>query len=800
MSKPQTLNESPVQLLEYLVNLSEDAMCAPFIMMDEYVFSTYLTAILQGVPQDDGNTALRRILREVLPNFDFDDFQTMEAISYLDKQEKLGQIVNNLRAQFSDSITTTYVRDFVLSAEIYHELLQTYKNNFDAGEALKKLVNLMFDEMIKKYAGKTTSITINIQRLTDALDLTVAEGKLIELALLYSTDIRAAIFRDFLFTITKNPTLYEHFYSVMLGSNEDHAAVVQALSERSKPIALGIVNFDNKSKRLGNLSEFWVYTVTAYTDTVEKFYERFIEELKEPKKTFSGSLAKASTADEVLLQGFLDKAYVASTRAKHSTDEEVIEKSLGLNVMFYGSRRLDKMGYIYNLLKDGMFKVMKIRTKDAKGGDIPAICYLAQQRAKALTNEGKQPVLLVVEKADSALTRSMSRAFWFLDMFGDNEEKGDEMSSDEMLLIKNPVPSIWLVDSPASITTENVGKFLLHVEMKGGSRADRREEVQKVVGELGLTPELAMKLSKYVEINVEQIKSAARTIQLLDHHGEVGETSLLQVVHNGQRALEREKMEELRDSVTKYSLDLLNIAGNLPLDKIIHALKRRPVGSMCFYGPPGTGKTQLAEYMAMELDMPLIAKRASDLLDKYLGESEKRIAEMFEEARAEGAILLLDEADSFLRDRAMATKSWEVTQVNELLQRMERFQGIFICATNLFSSLDAAALRRFAFKLEFKALTSEQRLKMLENEANISIDSLDAVAAEHVKSTLFGISHLTPGDFATVRRQANLLGEDLEVEIWLERLQLESKAKLLGLERNGMGFIGGGEVAERSHE
>ena len=77
---------------------------------------------------------------------------------------------------------------------------------------------------------------------------------------------------------------------------------------------------------------------------------------------------------------------------------------------------------------------------------------------------------------------------------------------------------------------------------------------------------------------------------------------------------------------------------------------------------------------------------------------------MFREAATEKAVLLLDEADSFLADRKSARSSWEVTQVNEILQQMENFSGVFICATNLVTSLDAAALRRFTFKIKFLPL------------------------------------------------------------------------------------------------
>jgi hypothetical protein len=808
-----TANEYPVQLLEYLVNLSEDPLCTPFILMDEYVFSTYFTALLQGLPVDSSNEALSKILADIIPGFDLEAFETLDSINNLEKQEKLMQIVNNLRHQFSENITTTYVRDFVLSSEIYRTLLSTYKTNNESSEALKKIVNAMFDVMRDNFAGRISSITINIQRLTDAIKLSVAEGKLMEMNLLFSVDIRAAIFRDFLFAINRNSSLLEHFYKVMLGINQSVDGINDCLSDRSKPIALGIVNYDAKSKRLPNMSDFWVYALSHYTDNEDKFFERFLEPLREKKKSSSGSIAKASVADELLLSNFLKQAYDAAEDASYVSKSDssvervtdMIEKSLGLNVMFYGSRRLDKMSYVVNMLKEHHgFKPMKIRTKDAKSSDIPAICYVAQQRAKHITVKD-MPVILIIEKADQALTRGSSSPSWFLDMFGNDgtssSNKDDDLTSDELLMIKNPVPSIWLVDSPSSVSTDNVGRFLLHVEMKGGSRADRREEVQKVVDELGFSPEIAMKLSKYVELNVEQIKSAARAVQLLGLKGPEGEANLFHVIANSQRALNREKMEELRDSVTKYSLDLLNLSGNVPVDKIIQALKKRPSGTMCLYGPPGTGKTQLVEYMAMVLDMPLIKKRASDLLDKYVGESEKNIAAMFDEAKAEGAILLLDEADSFLRDRAMASKSWEVSQVNELLQRMENFNGIFICATNLFNSLDAAALRRFAFKLEFKPLTREQRLKMLINETGVDILAMDTTEHDRVVSTLNGIPHLTPGDFAVVRRQANLLcEEELSVDTWLERLAMESKAKLAGLERNGMGFIGGGEIAERRND
>ena len=135
-----------------------------------------------------------------------------------------------------------------------------------------------------------------------------------------------------------------------------------------------------------------------------------------------------------------------------------------------------------------------------------------------------------------------------------------------------------------------------------------------------------------------------------------------------------------------------NIESRFEVPKIVEALRRRGAGTLCFHGPPGTGKTALAEHIARELQRPLMIRQARDLVSKYVGETEQNMARMFDDAESEQAVLLLDEADSFLRSRRMAERNYEVSEVNEMLQGMERFAGIFICTTNLFDDLDEAAL------------------------------------------------------------------------------------------------------------
>jgi SpoVK/Ycf46/Vps4 family AAA+-type ATPase len=113
----------------------------------------------------------------------------------------------------------------------------------------------------------------------------------------------------------------------------------------------------------------------------------------------------------------------------------------------------------------------------------------------------------------------------------------------------------------------------------------------------------------------------------------------------------------------------------------------------------------------------LVVRQSSDLVSKYVGETEQNIARLFNTIDAERSILFIDEVDSFLRSRRDAQHSWEITAVNELLQHMENFPGIFIAATNLMTGIDPAALRRFDFKLAFQPMALQQRVAMFAREA-----------------------------------------------------------------------------------
>ena len=166
------------------------------------------------------------------------------------------------------------------------------------------------------------------------------------------------------------------------------------------------------------------------------------------------------------------------------------------------------------------------------------------------------------------------------------------------------------------------------------------------------------------------------------------------------------------------------------------------------------------------MGLEVMQKRASDLMSMWVGGTEQNIAAAFAEARDTGAFLVFDEADSLLADRRGAERSWEVSQVNEMLTWMESHPLPFACTTNYGEHLDVATLRRFVFK--------------------VALDYLSPAQAGAAFRTYFGfappagiatLTALTPGDFAVVRRKAALLGRLEEPEVLAAMLGAECAAK-----------------------
>ncbi len=184
----------------------------------------------------------------------------------------------------------------------------------------------------------------------------------------------------------------------------------------------------------------------------------------------------------------------------------------------------------------------------------------------------------------------------------------------------------------------------------------------------------------------------------------------------------------------------------------------------------------------------LHVKRASDLLGPYVGETEARLAAAFRGAADADAVLLLDEVDSFLHHREAAHQSWEVTQVNELLQQLENFAGLVLATTNRLEALDAAVLRRFDLKVRFDYLDAERAWALFVNACTALAIRVPRDAVQVLRARLTRLSTLTPGDFATAVRRLRLLSGRPDAHDLAAALEEECRLKPGGM-RRPIGFV-----------
>ncbi|MGH6871136.1 MAG: AAA family ATPase [Rhizomicrobium sp.] len=195
--------------------------------------------------------------------------------------------------------------------------------------------------------------------------------------------------------------------------------------------------------------------------------------------------------------------------------------------------------------------------------------------------------------------------------------------------------------------------------------------------------------------------------------------------------------------------------------------------SFCFHGPSGTGKSLYARALAAQMGLDALEMRGSDFLSKWVGESEKKIASAFDEAASDGRFLIIDEAESLFWSRGEASRSWEVSLVNEFLVGLEHHAWPVAITTNHIGRIDPAALRRFVFKVKFEAMTAAQ--------AALAFDRFFCAAAP---ARLGEVAALTPGDFAVVKKQLAYLGGAGPERI-VEMLEAEVRAKANAARRIG---------------
>lgn len=310
-------------------------------------------------------------------------------------------------------------------------------------------------------------------------------------------------------------------------------------------------------------------------------------------------------------------------------------------------------------------------------------------------------------------------------------------------------PTFWVLNNIGFIDPAMMRRFDVVLEVPMPSVRERRRMIDKA-SDGTLSEALCDRLSRTEALSPAVLSRALAVANTMSEAKSSDRDEKVEALINAQlSAIGVGQIVKALESTSLYSLAAVN--ADIDLEELAKGLSRTKSGRLCLYGVPGTGKSAWAKHLAKTLEMPIIVKRASDLLSCWVGMTEKNIASAFKEAEREKAILLTDEADSFLQDRGHSQHSWETTQVNEMLTQIEAFEGIFIATTNLIETLDAASLRRFDVKVRFDVMSFDQAKALLAAH----LDALGLTQADdHVLEKLGQIDQLTPGDFASVLRRS----------------------------------------------
>lgn len=458
--------------------------------------------------------------------------------------------------------------------------------------------------------------------------------------------------------------------------------------------------------------------------------------------------------------------------------------SEGLNILLYGPPGTGKTEYAKALITALDWRLFEIAHADSDGDPLNPRMRLQSLMfsQRALRNQGDS-ALLFDEVEDIFPGNTNQGLAQFLGLRRrDNSNAINAKAWVNRALEGNRIPTIWITNDP-QIDPAYLRRFDYSVEMNIPPHAVRRQIVQKLVGEHVTDPAALDALADLNDLLPAQLERAAKVVGLAALPGEPERWAGVVQTLERSRALLGQKRRPIAAAATlPYRLDYLN--ADTDLQTLADGLRLNGRGSLCLYGPPGTGKTAFGQWLARILNKPLLVKRVSDLMSKWVGENEQNIAKAFAEAEQEGAILLLDEVDSFLQERRTARTHWETTLVNEMLTQMESYRGIFIASTNLMDNLDAASLRRFDLKVRFGYLKPQQSVELLRDYS----DWLNLPRPEQAdEQAVRRLHNLTPGDFAAVCRQHHLRRLNT-VQDLVQALQAESALKQDG-QHGTMGFV-----------
>ena len=460
---------------------------------------------------------------------------------------------------------------------------------------------------------------------------------------------------------------------------------------------------------------------------------------------------------DLLKDGDCSEAYELSSFNVNKETNTIIQRMLtgreNISILLYGKAGSGKTEYAKSLVKASGLKPLIFKNEaELSTSNENVFC-----RINLLLSITHPDSVLIIDEAETMLETSA------LGIFGMPVASPKKGVVNKMLEnSRNKI--IWIVNHTALIDKSTLRRFNFSCKFEEMTASQLRNISSAKLAPLKLSSSVNSQILDLIEkysITGASVDNVVKTIKSL---GKADSKQLIAcvktILQENSALLTNGKPTMRRKLNPAYDMSALNT--NISPAKIVKMIENAEIFAktnrsaengirMLFYGVSGTGKTEFARYIAEKLGKQILIKRASDLLDMYVGSTEKLIRDAFDEAEKTNSILLLDEADSFFANRENAQHSWERTQVNELLTQMEEFNGILICTTNLRKILDPAMNRRFHIIVEFKPMTADGIRCML-NRYFSSFKFTDDEIERLERS-----SSATPGDFGVLAEKIRFM-------------------------------------------
>jgi len=640
---------------------------------------------------------------------DYDNLLSYEAVqclyeNYLDLSERVEEIRSEKKDSSSEDNLPQNLKDCLC---YYHELLGI------SGPLLPHSIFKTLDKWEKRVREEdlfTPEFSSNLDVIRESFNLSEEERNILGALMLIKRNRDLYSILDFFDYSERGLLLVGDVLSILL--DIPIRTVRHVLSSEGKLRALGFIDVEGRLDR----------------DDIEDLFE-ISDELKVPQ-LFSESISKNSLFEDYLepfgkgdlsLEDYDHIPYVRNVllpylKAKKSND-------VGINILLYGPPGTGKTELCKLVARELGCEIYEAKAETKKGYRWDNFL-----RSQAILSK-KENCILAVDEAE--------------DLFNSESVRNDKCFINRWLE-QNKTPVVWMTNSLSFIDSAMIRRFQIVLKVENPPQHKMKELAQKKLGEY-LSLESIERITHTPRISpaiINQIATIAEKMSTLQIN--LKEDDLMGLIEEKLHAQGFGSLANKSRSLSLYDSKLTN--ASCDLQGIADGIKHHPSARLCLYGPPGTGKTAYAQWLADYLGKPLIARKGSDLLGMYVGQTEHNIAAAFMEAKRAGAVLLIDEADSFLQDRTSAVRSWEVTRVNEFLTQMESFEGIFIATTNFMDCLDKASLRRFDMKAKFDFMRPDQVQELYKRYA-------DKWGFKANPDIVRGLRNVTPGDFAAVNRR-----------------------------------------------